>query len=295
MLWAQNSIEGKVLNSETQQPLSGASITIKNTSFNANSSADGTFKISGLKSGTYVLQVSYVGFKTLETNVTTGKQPYQIILQPNIFLSDEVIVSATRANANAATTLKNLDKAAIEKNNYGQDLPYLLNQTPGVVVYSDAGAGVGYTGLRIRGSDATRVNVTINGIPYNDTESQGTYWVDLPDFASSVDNIQIQRGVGTSTNGAGAFGASLNVQTTTRQDTAYAEINNSAGSYRTLKNTLKLGTGLIDGKWSFDGRLSRIVSDGYIDRASSNLKSYFLTGAYYGKTSLLRLNVFSGK
>ena len=295
MLWAQNSIEGKVLNSETKQPLSGASITIKNTSLNANSSTDGTFKISGLKSGTYVLQVRYVGFQTQEIHVTTGNAPYQIILQRSIFLSDEVIVSATRANSNAATTLKNLDKADIEKNNFGQDLPYLLNQTPSAVVFSDAGAGVGYTGLRIRGSDATRINVTVNGIPINDTESQGMYWVNMPDFASSVDNVQIQRGVGTSTNGAGAFGASLNIQTNTRQDTAYTEINTSAGSYQTLKNTFKIGTGLINGKFSFDGRLSRIVSDGYIDRASSDLKSYFVTGAYYGKNSLLRINAFSGK
>ena len=295
MLWAQNSIEGKVLNSETKQPLSGASITLKNTSLSINSTTDGSFKISGLKSGTYVLQVSYVGFQTQEIYVATGNAPYQIILQRSVFLSDEVIVSATRANANAATTLKNLDKAAIEKNNFGQDLPYLLNQTPSAVVFSDAGAGVGYTGLRIRGSDATRINVTVNGIPINDTESQGMYWVNMPDFASSVDNVQIQRGVGTSTNGAGAFGASLNIQTNTRQDTAYTEINTSAGSYQTLKNTFKIGTGLINGKFSFDGRLSRIVSDGYIDRASSDLKSYFATGAYYGKNSLLRINAFSGK
>jgi iron complex outermembrane receptor protein len=295
MLWAQNSIEGKVISSETQKPLIGATVTIKNTVFRTSTSADGSFKISGLKPENYVLNVSYVGFKTLETSVTTAKQFYEISLQSSVLLSDEVIVSATRASENAATTLKNLKKIDIEKNNFGQDLPYLLNQTPSVVVFSDAGAGVGYTGLRIRGSDATRINVTINGIPYNDTESQGTYWVDLPDFASSVNNIQIQRGVGTSTNGAGAFGASLNIQTTTRQDTAYAELDNSAGSYQTLKNTLKLGTGLINGKWSFDGRLSRIVSDGYIDRAASNLKSYFLSGAYYGKNSLLRLNVFSGK
>ena len=295
MLWAQNSIEGKVLNSETKQPLSGASITLKNTSLSINSTTDGSFKISGLKSGTYVLQVRYVGFQTQEIHVTTGNAPYQIILQRSIFLSDEVIVSATRANSNAATTLKNLDKVAIEKNNFGQDLPYLLNQTPSAVVFSDAGAGVGYTGLRIRGSDATRINVTVNGIPINDTESQGMYWVNMPDFASSVDNVQIQRGVGTSTNGAGAFGASLNIQTNTRQDTAYTEINTSAGSYQTLKNTFKIGTGLINGKFSFDGRLSRIVSDGYIDRASSDLKSYFVTGAYYGKNSLLRINAFSGK
>lgn len=207
---------------------------------------------------------------------------------------DEIIVKATRANEKSATTYKNISKAEIEANNFGQDLPFILNNTPGVVVTSDAGAGVGYTGIRIRGSDASRVNVTINGIPYNDSESQGTFWVNMPDFASSADNIQIQRGVGTSTNGAGAFGGSLNIQTAAPAVNAYAELNNTYGSFNTLKNTVKVGTGLIDNKWSFDGRLSRIKSDGFIDRSASDLKSYFLSGAYHGKTDLLRINVFSG-
>ena len=207
---------------------------------------------------------------------------------------DEIIVKSTRANAKSATTYKNITKEEIEVNNFGQDLPFILNNTPGVVVTSDAGAGIGYTGIRIRGSDASRVNVTINGIPYNDSESQGTFWVNMPDFASSADNIQIQRGVGTSTNGAGAFGGSLNIQTSAPSDNAYAELNNTFGSFNTLKNTVKVGTGLIADKFSFDGRLSRIKSDGFIDRAASDLKSYFLSGAYHGKTDLLRINVFSG-
>lgn len=156
------------------------------------------------------------------------------------FLADEVIVRATRANEKSATTYKNIDKAEIERNNFGQDLPFILNNTPGVVVTSDAGAGVGYTGIRIRGSDASRVNVTINGIPYNDSESQGIFWVNMPDFASSVDNIQIQRGVGTSTNGAGAFGGSLNIQTSAPSEIAYAELNNTFGSFNTLKTQLSL-------------------------------------------------------
>jgi iron complex outermembrane receptor protein len=207
---------------------------------------------------------------------------------------NEVIVKATRANEKSATTYKNISKAEIEQSNFGQDLPFILNNTPGVVVTSDAGAGVGYTGIRIRGSDASRVNVTVNGIPYNDSESQGTFWVNMPDFASSVDNIQIQRGVGTSTNGAGAFGGSLNLQTSSSSDQPYAELNNSYGSFNTLKNTVKVGTGLIDNKWSFDGRLSRIKSDGFIDRAASDLKSFFLSGAYHGKTDLLQINIFGG-
>ena len=294
VLWAQFTLQGKITNAENQNPLIGATISLDN-SLSTQSAANGSFNFRNLKKGNYTIKINYIGFKTKEIKIVVeASQTLNVSLSKNTFLADEVVVNATRASENSATTFKNLSKEDLEKNNFGQDLPYLLDQTPGVVTYSDAGAGVGYTGIRIRGSDPTRVNVTINGIPYNDTESQGTFWVNMPDFASSVDNIQIQRGVGTSTNGAGAFGGSLNIQTTTLTDSAYSEFNSSAGSYQTLKNTLKLGTGLINGKWSFDGRLSRIVSDGYIDRASSDLKSYFLSGAYYGKTSLLRLNVFSG-
>src|SRR5690606_30915059 len=199
-----------------------------------------------------------------------------------------------RASSNSATTFKNLSREEIAKNNLGQDLPFLLNQTPSVVATSDAGAGVGYTGITIRGSDAQRINVTVNGIPYNDSESQSSIWVNMADFASSVDNIQVQRGVGTSTNGAGAFGASINIQTNQRIDSAYGEIDNSFGSYDTWKNTVRLGSGLINDKFSIDARLSRIKSDGYIDNAFSNLKSFFVSGAWYGTNSFLRANVFSG-
>src|SRR6202012_2134668 len=209
-------------------------------------------------------------------------------------ISEEVTVSATRAANNSPTAFTNLNKADIEKNNTGRGFEYLLEQTPSTVVSSNAGAGVGYTSIRIRGSDATRTNVTLNGVPINDAEDQGVYFVDIPDIASSVDNIQIQRGVGTSTNGAGAFGASINIQTTTRRDSAYAEINSSAGSYGTEKNTVNVGTGLLGGHFTFDGRLSQMNSDGYIDRAFSHLKSYFLTGAYYGKRKGVRRNSGAG-
>lgn len=221
-------------------------------------------------------------------------KPAVSVKRDTLIKLDEITVKATRAGAKSGATYKNITKAELEVNNFGQDLPFLLNNTPGVVITSDAGAGVGYTGIRIRGSDASRVNVTINGIPYNDSESQGTYWVDMPDFASSVDNIQVQRGVGTSTNGAGAFGGSLNIQTASFTDKAYAELNNTYGSFNTLKNTVKIGTGLIDNKWSFDGRLSRIKSNGFIDRAASDLRSFFLSGAYHGKKDLFRVNIFSG-
>ena len=296
LLWAQFSLQGKIKNAEDQKLLAGATLSINNNLFSTQTNQEGVFVFKNLKKGNYLLTASYVGLKSVQINIILDQNKnIDIALTNRNLMAEEVIVKATRATEKSATTFKNISKKELEQNNFGQDLPYLLNQTPGVVSYSDAGAGVGYTGIRIRGSDPTRVNVTINGIPYNDTESQGTFWVNLPDFTSSVDNIQIQRGVGTSTNGAGAFGGSLNIQTSTLADSAYAEINNTAGSYQTLKNTIKLGTGLINNKWSIDGRLSRIVSDGYIDRAASNLKSYFLSGAYFGKNSLLRLNVFSGQ
>jgi len=291
---AQFTISGTI--SENQgKPLPGATIKIRNQSSGTTTDARGRYQISGLKKGAYTISVSFVGYRTTEKTINLdGDQTLNFKLNQATLVTEEVIVNATRATERSATTYKNISKAEIEANNFGQDLPFILNNTPGVVVTSDAGIGVGYTGIRIRGSDASRVNVTINGIPYNDSESQGTFWVNMPDFASSTDNIQIQRGVGTSTNGAGAFGGSLNIQTSAPAENAYAEVNNTFGSFNTLKNTVKVGTGLIDNKWSFDGRLSRIKSDGFIDRSATDLKSYFLSGAYYGKKDLLRLNVFAG-
>ncbi len=292
---AQFSINGKVTGKNSGDVLARAGISLNNTQLSTQSNSEGSFVFKNLKAGTYSIRIRYTGYQTLERTITLNEnRTLNFELELSNTLSDEVIVLATRASDNSATTFRNLSKEELEKNNLGQDLPYLLNQTPSVVVTSDAGAGVGYTGIRVRGSDPTRVNLTVNGIPYNDSESQGTFLVNIPDFASSVDNIQIQRGVGTSTNGAGAFGASIAIQTNTRRDSAYAELNNTYGSFNTWKNTVNIGTGLIKEKFSFDGRLSRIKSDGYIDRASSNLHSYFASGAYYGKNNLLRANVFSG-
>lgn len=206
-----------------------------------------------------------------------------------------VEVKATRANATAPFAKTNLSRKEIERQNLGQDLPFILNQTPSVVVNSDAGNGVGYTGIRIRGTDATRINMTLNGIPYNDAESQGIFFVNLPDFASSVSSIQVQRGVGTSTNGAGAFGATLNLSTNEVIRVPYAEINNSYGSFHTWKNTFKAGTGLMGDHFTTDVRLSRITSKGYIDRASSNLGAFYLSTAYLSDKTDLRFNIFSGK
>ena len=207
---------------------------------------------------------------------------------------DEVSVNAIRAKTNTPIAFTNLNKQQIEKSNLGQDLPFLISSTPSVVTTSDAGAGIGYTGFRIRGTDPSRINVTINGIPLNDSESQGVWWVNMPDFASSLENIQIQRGVGTSTNGAAAFGASINLQTIGLNNKAYAITNNSVGSYNTLKNNIEFGSGLINNKFTFDARLSRISSDGYIDRATSDLKSLYVQGTYFDNNSTLKGIIFSG-
>ncbi|MBO9583536.1 MAG: TonB-dependent receptor [Flavobacterium sp.] len=207
---------------------------------------------------------------------------------------DEVLVSAVRVTSKTPVSFSNMDKKEIKYRNLGQDIPVLMNYMPSVVTTSDAGNGVGYTGIRVRGSDATRVNVTINGIPYNDAESQGTFWVNMPDFASSVESLQLQRGVGTSTNGAGAFGASLNLLTDSYANKATGEISSSAGSFNTIKNTVKFSTGLLNDHFEIAGRLSAIKSHGYIDRASSDLKSYFLQGTYVGKTTLIKALVFGG-
>ncbi|MBS1610411.1 MAG: TonB-dependent receptor plug domain-containing protein [Bacteroidetes bacterium] len=219
---------------------------------------------------------------------STKKKDSFLLLEP-------VEVTAVRAGEKAPFTKTNLSKKEIEKINVGQDLPFILNQTPSVIVNSDAGNGVGYTGIRIRGTDATRINVTLNGIPYNDAESQGTFFVDLPDFTSSVNTIQVQRGVGTSSNGAGAFGATINVSTNEVNKDHYAEFNNSYGSFNTWKNTIKAGTGLINDHFTADIRLSNITSDGYIDRASTDLKSFYFSTAYISDKTSLRFNVFSGK
>jgi iron complex outermembrane receptor protein len=208
---------------------------------------------------------------------------------------DEVLVSAVRVTSKTPVSFSNLDKKDIKSRNLGQDIPILMNYLPSVVTTSDAGNGVGYTGIRVRGSDATRVNITINGIPYNDSESHGTYWVNMPDFASSVESLQLQRGVGTSTNGAGAFGASLNMLTDSYSDKATGEISNSFGSFNTQKHTVKFSTGLMNNHFEIAGRLSTLKSEGYVDRASSDLKSYFLQGTYVGKTTLIKALAFGGK
>ncbi|MEZ5197982.1 MAG: TonB-dependent receptor [Bacteroidales bacterium] len=294
--FSQYSIYGKVTDKETQESLPGAYVILDDSAQIASSDAQGNYKFTDIRSGQHKLTVSFIGYKTVVRDIDLQKNiNLNFELKYTALLTDEVIVQATRAQKKSPTTYSVVGKQQITDNNTGQDLPYILQITPSVVTTSDAGAGVGYTSIRIRGTDITRINVTMNGVPVNDPESQGVYFVDLPDLASSVDNIQIQRGVGTSTNGAAAFGASINIQTTKLNPDPYAEINSIAGSFNTFKNTLNFGSGLINGKWAFDGRISAIQSDGYIVRGWSDLKSYYISGGYYGEKSILKAIVTSGK
>lgn len=294
--WAQNSLSGKVVDAKSNAPLVGATAWAETANRGTVSDENGQFTLNRLPSGSVEIRVSFLGYETERVTVVVPFTGDLIVkLESKDFLTEEFIVSATRASASTPTTFTTVDKSEIAKRNLGQDIPILLNFTPSVVSFSDAGAGVGYTGLRIRGSDQTRINATINGIPLNDAESHGVFWVNMPDFASSVENVQIQRGVGTSTNGAATFGASLNFQTDTRRDEAYAELDNGFGSFNTWRHTVKAGTGLLNNRFAVDARLSKITSDGYVDRAFSDLNSWFVSGGFYGEKSVIKLVAFSGR
>jgi len=294
--FAQFSISGIVKDS-TSQSVVGATVRIAETYKGVFTDNNGGYKLSNLKNGNYVVEVSYVGYKTQQYQVENLSKDTEVNfdLKKSEVSLGEFIVSGTRVEENSPFAHTNITKEEFEKNNLGQDIPILLQNSVSMVSTSDAGAGVGYTGFRLRGSDATRINVTINGIPVNDAESQGVYWVNMPDFASSTESIQIQRGVGSSTNGASSFGGSVNLETTDLKEKAYGEVSSSYGSFNTHKETVKFGTGLLNNRWAFDGRASNIQSDGYIDRASSDLKSYYLSGGYYGKTLSIKAIAFAGK
>ncbi len=280
---------------EVEQPHEYIPIRVESDSlsFNLQTNQHGRFELENIPRDIYHIHIiSAYGIVRKEVNLKRSVE--MVITVPRTIRMDEVLVKASRVDEKMPFTYKNLDRDELEIRNLGQDVPYTLKWTPSVVVTSDAGTGIGYTGIRVRGSDPTRTNVTINGIPLNDAESQAVFWVDLPDFVSSTESIQIQRGVGTSTNGAAAFGASINLNTTKLNKDAYAEANVTAGSFNTLKTNLLFGTGLLNERWTFDGRLSRITSDGYIDRAEATLNSFSGSAAYYGNYSSIRFNVFHG-
>ena len=291
--FAQYSLNGVVTgNGET---LVGASVVIEDTFYGVPTDSDGRFEFKNMKSGDYTLRVSFIGYETQKLTVVLDKtQEVNVVLQPYAVMTDEIIVSATRVNSRSPFSYSNISKSEITRRNMGNDIPYLLQLSPSFVSTSDAGIGVGYTSFRIRGTDMNRINVTVNGIPLNDAESHGTWFVDLPDLASSLDNVQIQRGVGTSTNGAAAFGATINLQTNTLREDAYAEYNSAFGSFNTFRNSVSVGSGLINEKFTFDTRLSQVSSDGFIDRAFSDLKSFFVSGGYYTDNTIMKVNVFSG-
>lgn len=290
--FAQNDLSIRVIDNQ-QHVLIGATVHVDGITKQTN--AQGLAVFERQSSAAVQLTVTYLGHRTFRGQVSAETSSYTVALEPLHLQTGEVFVYATRAGENAATTFTNVNKEDLRESNLGQDIPYLLEQTPGVVIGSDAGAGIGYTSMRIRGSDNQRINVTLNGIPLNDAESMGSFFVNLPDFASSVESIQIQRGIGTSTNGAGAFGASLNIQTDALEEQSYAELNNSFGSFNSWKNTVKVGSGLLKDKYAFNARLSRISSDGYIDRATSNLQSFYVDGGLYTDKHILKATVFSGK
>lgn len=294
-LHAQSLITGTVTDQSTGKPLQGVTISVNKTGDLTNQA--GYYQVRLSKAGTYTLTASSVGYKTYSTTInnTGANEQLNISLESIALYVKPVEISSLRAGKNAPFVNTTLTAAEIKKQNLGQDLPLLLDQQPAVVTNSDAGTGIGYTGIRVRGSDITRINVTVNGIPINDAESQGTFFVNMPDFASSTSSIQLQRGVGTSTNGAGAFGASLNLSTNEFNEKAYGEISSSYGSFNSWKNTVKVGSGLINNHFTIDARLSKISSDGYIDRATSDLRSFYTSAAYISDKTAIRLNVFSGK
>ena len=289
---AQFTISGTLTNAQNTEALVGANIQIEGTSQGTQSDNHGDFSLSKLKKGNYILVFSYLGYKTLKKEVELIDKNIQlsISLEEDVLALEGIEIVGIR---NYPLTSTNVQKEELEKQNLGQDLPILLKFTPSLIVTSDAGAGVGYTGMRVRGSDASRTNVTINGVPLNDSESQGTFWVNMPDFASSVGSLEIQRGVGSSANGAGAFGASVNITTQNPNDEAYFEANNSAGSFNTFKHAISVGTGLLKNHFKLDARLSKISSDGYIDKASSDLKLFYVSAAFQCKKNSLTFNFMS--
>jgi len=291
-----HTIQGIVTEKDSGKALPQARITIGDLDLYVPISKDGSFSLGQIKPGKYRIKASHIGYKSIEQNINLNSDTKLVFeLDKEIIMTEEVIISASRLQENAPGTYTNINEKEISQFNTGQDLPYLIKMTPSVVTTSDAGTGVGYTGMRIRGSDLTRINVTLNGIPVNDPESHNVFFVDMPDLASSVNDIQIQRGIGTSTNGSAAFGASINIQTNQLKDKAYAETNSAYGSFNTLKNSLLFGTGKLKNNWSFDGRFSVISSDGYIDRASSGLKSAYFSGGYFGKKTIVKGLVMMGK
>ena len=305
-LLSAQSVSGIVRDALTRAPLEGAAVYHPASGAGAVTDLGGQFRMqlnrptaagatSESQSANNEIRVSFLGYRTETITIDpTRNNEISVSLVPAAFLSDEILVLAQRVDDSVPMTYTNINRDEIQRQNTGRDVPFLIQNTPSVVSTSDAGAGVGYTGIRIRGVDDTRINVTINGIPLNDSESHGVFWVNMPDFSSSVGSIQVQRGVGTSTNGPAAFGATLNLQTDMLQPDAHARSTLAMGSFNTQRYNLQLGTGLLPNGWTVEGRLSPITSDGFIDRAESDLSSWYLSASRYSKNDLLKIVAFSG-
>lgn len=293
------NIQGRVIDAQTREGLPYANVSFGGISMGPGVSADaqGYFELEMASEGTANFEVTYVGYRSQYVSVTLDgpSKSVTVAMERSTEEIAEVVVEALRADDDAPVAYTNVTKKDIQEVNLGQDLPMLLDQTASVVTSSDAGAGIGYTNMRIRGTDQTRINVTVNGIPINDSESQGVFWVNMPDLSSSTSSIQIQRGVGTSTNGAAAFGATVNLNTDVFNADPYANLTIGGGSFNTLKRNLDFGTGLIGDRFMVEGRLSHLTSDGYIDRASSNLRSYYFNAGYYGDKTTLKFITFAGR
>ena len=289
------SLSGTVFN-ESGETLPGATIQIKKVGKVAISGPKGHYKLALDQRGTYEVHIRYVGYAELVRQVSVQKaESVDFYMSPSALISEVVLVRGIRAGAKDPAVFTELSAANIQEDNRVQDIPYLLEMTPSLVATSDAGTGIGYTGLRIRGTDPSRINVTINGIPYNDSESHDVYWVDIPDISSSSASIQVQRGLGTSTNGAAAFGANISLETRKLNHLPYASLDLAAGSFNTLRNSISVGSGLIDGQFTFDFRRSALTTDGYIDRAWAKMNSFYLSGAWYRSKSILSVHVFNGQ
>lgn len=294
-VFSQGSIAGNIKD-KSGNPMEGVSISLDNALFGVASNSKGDFFLDKIPLGNYTIVISAIGYTTFKEKLRLIEKQVnlQVMLSPESYLLSEIGIVSTRATNETPVACQAISAEDIKDHNQGQDLPYLLRFTPSLVVNSDAGAGIGYTGMRIRGADITRINVTLNGIPVNDAESHGVFWVNMPDLASSISDLQIQRGVGTSTNGSGAFGASIHLNTNGNSEKAYASSQQSFGSFNSWKRNLKLGTGNIGNGFSFDARLSKISSDGYIDRAKADLNSFSLFGTWKQKNSVMRFSIIDG-
>jgi iron complex outermembrane receptor protein len=297
LCFSQITLSGQLKNTDNSVPIDAAFIRLSNANhtYTTYSTPNGSFQFDKLTAGTYTISVSHIGYRILVEKLELTASGYELFfMQPDMAFLDAAVISTVRARTSSPTTFSNLDKKEIVAMDQSKDFPFLLNMTPSTVISSDAGNGVGYTGIRVRGIDPTRVNITVNGIPINDGESQGMYWVNMPDLASSAQSVQIQRGVGTSTNGAASFGASVNIRTNDMAEESFTSASIGLGSFNTFRSTLAYGTGRLKNNWNFQLRGSLIQSDGFIDRASSDLKSLNFSAAKYWEKSVFKTNILLG-